>query len=130
MKRLFFVLGLLFAGVAVNAQTAQTTTQSTEQTPQQKAHIQAMRMQKNLTLSAEQTTQVEAVLLAKIEAIDKVKNDASKTPDAKKAEIEKIKADKDQELSTILTPAQYTQYTEMKTKQKDRSAAANGGSGE
>lgn len=127
MKRLFFVFGLLLTGLAVNAQTAQpATAQQTEQTAQQRAHTQALRMQKNLSLSAEQTTQVEAVFLSRNEAIDKIKADASKTPEVKKKEIEQVKVDKDAELANILTPAQLSQYNDIKAKKAARKQASGG----
>jgi hypothetical protein len=105
MKRFILILSLLFSAVAINAQQQQT-----EQTPEQRAHIQAMRLQKLVSTNDEQTQKAEVIFLAKINAINAIMTDASKTPDQQKAAVDQVKAEKDKELSQILTAEQYTTY--------------------
>ena len=121
MKRIFLILGVLFTFVAVNAQQAQTTP-----TPQERAHNQALRLKKLVSLSDEQTTKVEAVFLSRAIAVDAIEADAAKTPEQKKADIKKVREEKDNELKAILTAEQYTQYEQQKANRKARQAATNG----
>ena len=103
MKRIILLLSILFTGVAINAQ-------SSEPTAEQRAHIQAMRLKKLCTTNDDQTQKAEAIFLSKILAIKAITEDSSKTNDVKKAEIEKVKAAKDIELSQILTSDQFATY--------------------
>ncbi|HET6990614.1 MAG TPA: hypothetical protein VFJ43_04785 [Bacteroidia bacterium] len=113
MKQAILILGLIFSFATVKAQVANTTT--TEQpTNQQKAHNQALKMQKMLTLSDDQTVKVEAVLLNKIEKISAITADASKTADVQQNEINGVKDASDKELAGIMTPDQYALYLHKK----------------
>ncbi|MCA6361955.1 MAG: hypothetical protein IM638_02895 [Bacteroidetes bacterium] len=124
MKRIFALLPVfLLLVISANAQRPQTTE---TQTPQERAHSSALRMKKVLELSDAQTTQVEAVILSRIEAIDRINADASLTPDAKETAIQKVRTDKDAELQKILTPQQYTRYQEMKAEREQRKNASGG----
>ena len=126
MKRLLFVFGLLIAGVTVQAQTATATTQQSQPTAKERAHNQALRMQKTLALSEAQTTQVEQVCLTSIQKIDAIKADASKSKEVKDQEIAQARNDKDAQIMAILTPEQVTKYKEMKAQRQQRKAAASG----
>lgn len=124
MKRILALLPVfLLLVISANAQRPQT---SETQTPQERAHSSAMRMKKVLELSDAQTTQVEAVILSRINAIDRINADASLTPEAKEAAIQKVRTDKDAELQKILTPQQYTRYQEMKNEREQRKNASGG----
>ena len=109
MKRIIILLSILFSAVAANAQSA-TTTQTQEPSAEQRAHTQAMRLQKLVSTSDEQTQKAEAIFLSKIQAIQAITADNSKTDAQKKADIEQVKADKDKELAAVLTADQYTVY--------------------
>jgi periplasmic protein CpxP/Spy len=124
MKRIFALLPV-FLLLVISAQ-AQRPAVSETQTPQERAHGSAMRMKKVLELSDAQTTQVEAVILSRIEAIDRINADAALTPDAKETAIQKVRTDKDAELQKILTPQQFTRYQEMKTEREQRKNAPGG----
>ena len=124
MKRILALLPVfLLLFISAQAQRPQTTE---TQTPQERAHSSAMRMKKVLELNDAQTTQVEAVILSRIQAIDRINADASLTPEAKEAAIQKVRADKDAELQKILTPQQYTRYQEMKNEREQRKNASGG----
>ncbi|HLG04173.1 MAG TPA: hypothetical protein VI731_11300 [Bacteroidia bacterium] len=115
MKRLFLVFGLLLTIAAVHAQNVQTP--ATQQTPQEtRAHNKALKMQKALGLSTEQTTKVEAVFLSRITEVDKVYADATLTAEQQQAKIVTIDAAKEKELESIMTSDQYTRYKDMQKK--------------
>src|ERR1700749_3931857 len=115
MKRIIILLSILFSAVAVNAQTTET--------PEQRAHIQAMHLQKLVSTTDEQTQKAEAIFLAKIQAIDAILKDPSKSKEQQQADIAQVRAEKDKELQTVLTPDQFTIY---KNKMDEIAARRNG----
>jgi len=121
MKRLILLFGLIISFVAVNAQNATIT-------PQEQAHNQALKLQKYVGLSADQTTKVEQVFLDRILAIQKIQGNTSETPEQQKKDIEAVRSEKDNELSTILTADQYAQYQQLKARRGQD--AAQGGQGQ
>lgn len=116
MKRIFVFFLLLATATIANAQAEATTAP----TAQERAHVYAIRMQKQLALTDEQTTQIEAVALAKYNAIDAVKADAAKTQEQKDAEIAQIKSEKQKEILALLTPEQVTKYNEIRQQREQR----------
>ncbi len=117
MKRLILILGVLFTFVAANAQQPAT------RPAQERAHAQAMRIKKLVSLSDEQTVKVEAIFLARAEAVDAINADASKSPEQKKADIQKVRDEKEAEIKAVLTADQYTQYQQQKANRQARKAA-------
>jgi hypothetical protein len=116
MKRLILLLSILFSAVAVKAQ-------STDQTPEQRAHIQAEHLQKLCATTDEQTQKAEVIFLAKIKEINAILTDNTKSSDQKKIDVDKVKAEKDAQLKLILTPDQYTIY---RNKMDEVAARRNG----
>ncbi|MBI3509377.1 MAG: hypothetical protein HY064_01850 [Bacteroidetes bacterium] len=116
MKHIVILFSLVFSFGLANAQTADRASD------QDRAHTQALRMKKNLTLSDDQTTKVEAVLLARLQAIDAIKKETDKSASQQESEIDAVKTEKDNELATILTADQYAQYKHMQQMRKDRAA--------
>jgi hypothetical protein len=113
MKRLFLILGLILSFGLAKAQTA-TTTDLSNPTPEQRAHSLTLKMQKNLQLTDEQAVKCEAVFLARINEVEAIKADATKTPEQKQIDIDAVNAAKDVELSNIMTPDQFARYKSMK----------------
>jgi Spy/CpxP family protein refolding chaperone len=120
MKRIIFILTILISAVTANAQ------QSTATTPEQRAHTQALRVQKLVSASDEQTQKLEVIFLARANAINAITSDASKTDEQKKTEIAQVKADKDKEIAGVLTPDQYITYQNQLKAVQARQAAAGG----
>ncbi len=120
MKRLILILGVLFTFVAANAQQAAT------RPAQERAHAQALRLKKLVSLSDDQMVKVEAIFLARAEAIDAINADAAKSPEQKKADIQNVRDAKETELKAVLTADQYTQYQQQKASRKARKAATAG----
>lgn len=121
MKHIIILLGLIFSFSVANAQAGDQQTAD-----QQRAHTQALRLKKNLNLSDDQTTKVEAVFLARIQEIAAITNDASKPAPQQQAEIDAVKKAKDNELATILTPDQFAQYKHLQEAKKERAQATSG----
>lgn len=122
MKRIIVLLAFVLTAGFVNAQSSESAT--TTKPAAEKAHAKALQMQKLLTLSEEQTANVEAVYLAKFNAIESVKADASKTQEQKDAAIEQIRIDKENEMLALLTPDQVQKYNEIKQQRQERKQAS------
>lgn len=116
MKRILAFFVILFTAATINAQTAQSTT-----TPsQERAHMTAIRLQKTLALTEEQTAQVENIQLSKLAAIDAINLDATKTQEQKDAAIAQVKTDKETEMQAVFTPDQLAKYLQVKEDAKKR----------
>jgi Spy/CpxP family protein refolding chaperone len=116
MKRILFLFALIFSAGIANAQSSETPV-----TPAaERAHSSAMRMQKTLALTEEQRTQIEAIILQRINAIEVIKADASKTQEQKDTEIAQVRTQKEQEMLAVMTPDQVTKYNEMKAQRQQR----------
>ena len=119
MKRIIAIFALILVGTFASAQQATTTTV----TNAERAHSQAMKYQKMLTLTEQQTPQIEAILLAKFDAIDAVNADMNKTKEQKEADIAQINTDKENEILALLTAEQVIRYNEVKSKREQRRQA-------
>jgi len=109
----------LVTGVTIFAQ-AQT---KGKKTPEQKAAHKLEKMQKQLKLTSGQSTKVKQILLIEDTRIDSLK----KTPthndkSAYKAKHHAIELTANQQLKTVLTPAQQKLYAEAKAAKKDKNA--------
>jgi Spy/CpxP family protein refolding chaperone len=117
MKRLFLLFAFIITtGVAFAQQTQTATVTSNEE----RAHSSALRFQKVLALTPEQTTQIEGIILARIIAVDAINADVNKTPEQKETEIAQIRKDKEAEIIAVLTPEQAAKYNQMKEDRKKR----------
>lgn len=117
MKRIFILFAfLLTTGFAYAQQTQTAPTPSKEE----RAHTTTLRYQKLLTLTPEQTVQVEAIVLARINAVEAVEADVNKTPEQKQTEIAQIRKDKEAEIQAVLTPEQLAKYNQVKEDRKKR----------
>lgn len=119
MKRIFVLFAFILTATFVQAQTAQTPVSSTE-----RAHTSALRLQKQLGLTAEQTASAEAVILARNAEMDAVKADANKTQEQKDSELAVIRANKEKDIQALLTPDQLIRYNEMKAQRAARKKTA------
>jgi hypothetical protein len=116
MKRILAFFVILFTAATINAQTAQSTT-----TPsQERAHMTAIRLQKTLALTEQQTAQVETIQLSKYAAIDAINLDATKTQEQKEAAIAQVKTDKEAEMQAVFTADQLAKYLQVKEDAKKR----------
>ena len=84
----------------------------------------AIRLQKTLALTEEQTAQVETIQLSKYAAIDAINLDATKTQEQKDAAIAQVKTDKETEMQAVFTPDQLAKYLQVKEDAKKRKESA------
>ncbi|MCK6638676.1 MAG: hypothetical protein L6Q81_01230 [Bacteroidia bacterium] len=117
MKRIFILFAFLLTTGFAFAQQTQTAPAPTNE---ERAHTSALSFQKILTLTPEQTTQIEGIILSRINAIEVINADANKTPEQKQTEIAQIRKDKEQEILAVLTPEQLAKYNQLKEDRKKR----------
>lgn len=118
MKSILVLFAFVLTTTFVQAQTAQTPVSPTE-----RAHTSALRLQKQLGLTAEQTASAEAVILARNAEMDAVKADVNKTQEQKDSELAVIRANKEKDIQALLTPDQLIRYNEMKAARAARKKA-------
>lgn len=118
MKRIIMMIALVL-GVTVfaNAQTKVT------KTPEQKAQHQTAKLQKKLKLSADQSTKVKGILLARATKVDSLKQLAANgNRKALKAQRKTIALATDQQLKSVLNTNQQKSYEAMKAARKGKAA--------
>ncbi|WP_448697605.1 hypothetical protein ACFGVR_12875 [Mucilaginibacter sp. AW1-3] len=112
MKKIIVML-LMITGFAVCASAQDTA--KVKRTPQERAEKMGKMMQKRLNLTADQSTQINAVLVDRA-----TKEDAMKGQKGTKDEKMKVMADADAKIDAILTPDQRKLYAELKENVKKR----------
>jgi periplasmic protein CpxP/Spy len=112
MKKIIVML-LLITGLAAYAKAQDTT--KVKRTPQERAARMGKMMQKKLNLTADQSTQINAILADRA-----AKEDALKGQKGTKAEKLKAIADADAKIDAILTPEQRKLYAALKESAKEK----------
>ena len=127
MKKLLFPLFAVFA-LTVGTAAAQTTTPDAnaggmqgrgygrmQGSPDEMAKRQAERLTKELGLSADQTTKVQAILLARTQDMQAMRGQARDGGDRSQLREQLLagRAKYDAQFKAVLTPDQYTKYTAM-----------------
>jgi periplasmic protein CpxP/Spy len=120
MKK-FLLLGSLFFSIVTITFAQQGPNQEKQaKTPQEKAAHQTKKWTKDLGLNATQSGQIEPIFLQQDQQIESIRTKYASATD-KKAQHTEIKAVHDQtdaSLKQVLTPEQYTQYTNIKAQKK------------
>jgi hypothetical protein len=120
MKKLLVMIMLLagFSGLA----SAQTKEHKQHKTPEQKAQHLTQVLQKKLTLSADQSVKVNAILLKSATRMDSLKatRAASTERKANRQSRKAILVQTDESLKAVLNADQQKAYAELKAKMKDR----------
>lgn len=99
-----------------------------QKTPEQKAENQSQRLTKELSLTADQTTQVKTIILTQEQKAEEIRA-KYKTATDKKAEhqeIQDLRTSSEGEIEKVLTADQLTKYKELKNKQQNHSSPNNG----
>lgn len=120
MNRLFVLFAFILTATFAQAQSVQVA-----ENPTERAHTQALRLQKQLGLSEDQTAKVEAIYLDCYNEVEAIKNDAAKTQEEKDNTTVIVRKEKEKEIQALLTPDQLIKYNEMKTNRENRKKAAN-----
>ena len=96
-----------------------------EKTPQERADNQTKRLTKSLSLTPDQATKVNAVLLDRDNKIKAIEDKYANSTDKKAMHGEKkaVHDQTDASLKGIFTPEQYTSYTTMKEENKAKKKA-------
>jgi hypothetical protein len=127
MKKLALILTIgLFSMGAVSAQTTQKTKVKTEnkngkgikhdgkhderRTPEERADMQAQKLAKKFSLTADQTAKIRQLSLEKATKMEAIKAKNKESRQATGAEMKEIKSSWEGQLKTILTQDQYAQY--------------------
>ncbi|MFC0183021.1 hypothetical protein SAMN04515674_10512 [Pseudarcicella hirudinis] len=129
-QKVILALGLFamifFANISqTRAQDTNQNTSADGKTPEERANAQTKRLSKALGLSPEQETQVMALMLERVLKNDYARNATDKAQ-AFKERKELIDSQNDK-FKTILTPEQFTKYTNLQEEMKNRMRDRRGG---
>jgi periplasmic protein CpxP/Spy len=119
-KNIFVLFAFILTASFAQAQSAQVA-----ENPTERAHTQALGLQKQLGLTEEQTAKAEAIYLARHNEVEAIKNDATKSQEQKDNAITIVRKEKEKEIQALLTPEQLIKYNELKTVRQNRKNAAN-----
>jgi len=119
MKKIMVML-LLITGFAVCANAQDTA--KVKRTPEERAARMGKMMEKRLSLTADQSKQINAILADRA-----TKEDALKGQKGSKDEKMKVMADADAKIDAILTPDQRKLYAALKETAKERGMGKRGG---
>ncbi|UOG76282.1 hypothetical protein MTX78_06695 [Hymenobacter tibetensis] len=132
MKKTLVVLAAFFCTAgAASAQTADLATAGRANgmgqgrgnlTPEQRADMQTQRLSKQLSLSADQTSQVRAIALAENQELQALrsKNAAADSRQGAGQEMRAIREEYDTQLKALLTPEQATKYNQLREDQLNK----------
>ncbi len=110
------LMGLFFIAAITNVADAQ------QKTPEQKAQYQTAEMTKSLSLTKDQSTKVNEIVLRYAEKIDAVRQNSGLEAEAKQDQVKDLRQEREQALQTVLTADQFKKYQELKPQwiQKNR----------
>ena len=90
---------------------------------------QAARLAKHLGLSDDQSAKITTILQNQQQQLSALRGDSSLSQDDRRAKMHSIRQDTDTQINAVLTPAQQTQYANMKAQMKQRMQNGGGGGG-
>ena len=106
-------LGSLSATAAIAQAPAQDAAPAQQRHMHRDPHRQAMHMSRKLGLSPDQTSRVEPILAKRRDGVMAIRQNASLTPDQRKAQMHDLKRNMRQQLAGVLTPDQMQQLKSM-----------------
>lgn len=81
---------------------------------------QAARLTKRLGLSDDQSSKIATILQNRQQQLATVRGDNSLSPQDRRTKMRSIQQDTDSQINAVLTPAQQTQYANMKQQMRER----------
>lgn len=133
MKRTLLAAVLTLGSLSAASTFAQAPAQDAAPMQQQRhhnPHKQAMHIGKKLGLSADQTARIEPILAQRDEQSTAIQQNASLTPEQRKAQLRDLKRNTHQQLAGVLTPDQMQQMKAMHrqhhTRDQQTAPAPNG----
>jgi len=88
--------------------------------PEEMAKRQAERMTQELGLSADQTTKVQQILLARGQEMQSMRGQSGGDRDKMREQMQASRTKYDAQFKEVLTPDQYTKYTSMESNRMNR----------
>jgi Spy/CpxP family protein refolding chaperone len=116
--KISMLLAVLIAGGFVQQATAQTA-ERTPLTAEARAQKWTDWMKKELTLTTEQEPEVHAINIKYADQVDDIKAEEGDRR-SKFTEVRETNKAKDEELKAVLTPEQFTKYTEKKQERRQK----------
>jgi periplasmic protein CpxP/Spy len=129
-KKLILALSIFTASFTINIDAAKAQDGSAQnasqqdQTPEQRATKQVQRLTKALTLTNDQSAQIQPMLLELNQKRDAMRNASDKRAAMK--EMRDLVAAQDEKMKTILNADQYTKYQEIKDDAKEKMRGKKG----
>ncbi|MBT1710811.1 hypothetical protein KK062_21395 [Fulvivirgaceae bacterium PWU5] len=118
VMKISMLLAVLIAGSFGQQATAQTA-ERTSLTAEERAQKWTDWMKKELTLTAEQEPRVHAINVKYADQMDGIKAEEGDRR-SKFKEVRETNKAKDEELKAVLTPEQFTKYTEKKQERQQK----------
>ncbi|HTV85501.1 MAG TPA: hypothetical protein VME63_08845 [Dyella sp.] len=91
---------------------------------------QAARLTKRLGLSDDQSSKIATILQNRQQQMEALRGDSSLSPQDRRAKMRSIQRDSDTQINSVLTPAQQTQYANMKQQLRERMQNSRNGGGQ
>jgi periplasmic protein CpxP/Spy len=90
---------------------------------------QAQRLTKRLGLSDDQSSKIATILQNRQQQMEAARSDNSLAPQDRRQKMRSIQQDSDTQINGVLTPAQQTQYANMKQQMRERMQNGHNGGG-
>ena len=124
MKKLF-VVALLLVGTSTFAQERMGENNE-KLTPEQRVNLQVKKLTKELNLSDKQAQELKEIVVKEIEQREARKAEkkrmASEDMNARKMKFEEEKTQAEERMKKILTPEQFSKWTEIRKARKEKMA--------
>jgi Spy/CpxP family protein refolding chaperone len=124
MKKILAIAVCLMISFA--AATAQQPGDRNFGTPEERVKIQTARLDSLLTLTADQKTKIEAVHLDLSKKTDAAFRNSQGSRENRRAEMEKLTAEREKHYKTILTDEQYKKYSDNRGQLRERRGQGRG----
>ncbi|MDJ1469184.1 hypothetical protein QNI19_31765 [Cytophagaceae bacterium DM2B3-1] len=107
------LMGLMVIGLSMAQQRM-------PHTPEQRAEMQTKRLTKEITLTADQQTQVKSILLNRAVKVDSLRADQTMDKSQRMQQLKAIKDEGDASIQKVLSPEQYKKYLDLQEEQMDK----------
>lgn len=120
MKTLIVALALFLAVTSATFGQEAAATRGEPRPPEERAEAQTSRLTKALSLTAEQQTQVKAILLARDQKAASLRGTKPAVKGEKMRQAKAIKDETDAEMKKVLSEAQFQQYTQRQDENMEK----------
>ena len=120
MKTLIVAFALFLAVTSATFGQEAAATRGEPRPPEERAEAQTSRLTKALSLTAEQQTQVKAILLARDQKAAALRGTKPAVKGEKMRQAKAIKDETDAEMKKVLSEAQFQQYTQRQDENMEK----------